>query len=300
MLFIRSNNVFNQKRTRCIASVSGERGIRTLDRDRPYSGFRDRPVQPLRHLSKQKLFYQQKHPPSQNHANSTPQQGVDLAAEVDLIVKPRTALRHPAKVDLPRDRGRIVRENENAVGEVERLVDIMRDEDRGAVELRAEVEQPILHILAGDDIQRPERLVQQHDIRGAQRRPQEGRPLPHPAGELRGVGVLVSLQAEAGEFLQRLLLGMLSVVMKRAVQRDVLEDRLPRQQEVALRHVGEVIGDAVHGFVIHEDPAFVGFPQAGEDIQHGGLAAAGRAEEGDEFALLGMKRHAAQHRLPFV
>ena len=53
-------------------------------------------------------------------------------------------------------------------------------------------------------------------------------------------------------------------------------------------------------FAIEQNVAAVGAPCAGQQLQQGGLAAAGAAEQGDVFAGRDLERDVAQHRLRLV
>ena len=98
----------------------------------------------------------------------------------------RSAARGAGDVELGRRPapGRGVRTSD-AVGEVERLLDVVGDEQRPCGgRPPATPREPLLHLGAGDRVERGERLVeQQHRLAGDQGA-QEGDPLAHPAGEL--------------------------------------------------------------------------------------------------------------------
>ena len=89
-------------------------------------------------------------------------------------------------------------------------------------------------------------------------------------------------------------LGLRQAVLLQA-EGDVARDRQMREQRVALehhvdrppvrRHAGDVLA-------VEQDAALVGRLEAGEHAQQRGLAAAGRAEQREELALVDVERHA--------
>ena len=129
------------------------------------------------------------------------------------------------------DPARPGREHQDPVGEVERLLDVVADQDHGARVLAQRRRQPLLHLGPGDRVERREGLVEgQHRLAGDQRA-QEGDPLAHPARELgRGAG-LEALEPEALEQRRRPAprLGPAEAAVAQR-QRRVVERRVPGQQ----------------------------------------------------------------------
>ena len=122
---------------------------------------------------------------------------------------------------------------------IERLLDVVGDEDDGARVGAKRPRQPPLHLGPGDRVERGERLVEeQHRLTGDQGA-KEGDPLAHPARELSGTARLEALEAEALEQPARLAPrpgpGEAAVSER---QGGVVDRREPGQQQVALRHVG--------------------------------------------------------------
>ena len=93
------------------------------------------------------------------------------------------------------------REHGDPVAEVERLLDVVGDEDDRPRLRRQRRHQPFLHLGPGDRVEGGERLVEgEHRLLGEQRA-QEGDALPHPARELGGPRPLEAAEPEAGEAL---------------------------------------------------------------------------------------------------
>ena len=72
----------------------------------------------------------------------------------------------------------------DAVGQEDRLVDVVGDEDHGLAQLAPDVQQPLLHEQAGLRVERAERLVEQQDVAREEHRADERRALAHAAREL--------------------------------------------------------------------------------------------------------------------
>ena len=85
-------------------------------------------------------------------------------------------------------------EDDDAVGQIDRLVDLVGDEQHGLSGFRPDLQQLLLHRFAGLRVERCERLVHQQDLRVHDQRAREIDALLHAAGELVGIMVL-----EAGE-----------------------------------------------------------------------------------------------------
>ena len=75
------------------------------------------------------------------------------------------------------------------VGELERLVLVVRDEDRGDVQLLVQAAQPAAQLLAHLGIERAERLVEQQHARADGERARERDALALAAGKLRRIAV---------------------------------------------------------------------------------------------------------------
>ena len=70
----------------------------------------------------------------------------------------------------------------DAIGHLERLFLIVRDEDRGAVDLTVQHAQPLPQLLAYLGVKRAERLIEQQHARLRRQRPRQGHALPLSAG----------------------------------------------------------------------------------------------------------------------
>ncbi len=123
--------------------------------------------------------------------------------------------------------------------------------------------------------------------------------LAHPAGELRRPLVLLSRQVH-----QRQGAAAVRVHLHRAPrrparahrERHVAQHAQPRQQRVALEDHRAVQPRALDLAPVHQHRAAIRAVEAGEDVQHRGLAAAGVADQADELALGHVEPDVVEHR----
>ena len=92
-------------------------------------------------------------------------------------------------------------QDRDAVAELDRLVDVVRDEDHGLPHLLLQAQELVLKPRAHDRVDRAERLVHQHQRRVRGERAREADALALAAGELRRVALRVRL-VEADELEQ--------------------------------------------------------------------------------------------------
>ena len=92
----------------------------------------------------------------------------------------------PRQVDVvdPREPARPRRHDDDAVGEEDRLADVVRDEHDRLAALAPEPEQKQVHLVARERVERAERLVHQQHVRVLRQRADDRRALLHPAREL--------------------------------------------------------------------------------------------------------------------
>ena len=142
------------------------------------------------------------------------------------------------------------------VGERDRLGEVVGDEDDGRAGARPQVEQLVLHELAGLHVERAERLVHQQDRRLVDQRLGQRDALAHAAGELVGVVVLEAGQADPLDPVAG------PVVAPRpwrhrgsGGRRRRCRARSPGQHGVGLEHVADAVGDAGDRRAVDERPS---------------------------------------------
>ncbi len=186
------------------------------------------------------------------------------------------------------------------VGHDQRLVLIVRHEDRRGAELAQQPPELDLHRLAQLAVERGEGLVEQQQLRPDGERPRHGHALLLPAGQRldRTVGERRHMHEveEAGD--RRRDLARRSALGLQA-EGDVLRDCQVRKERVALEDDADVAlvrRQARELAPIERDGARIRRREAGHDPEQRGLAAARGAEQRHELGLADRKIDAVQHR----
>jgi hypothetical protein len=181
-----------------------------------------------------------------------------------------------------------VRHHDDAVGDGERLLLIVGHIGHGQVEVLLQFADFLADAAAQLGVEIGERLVEEQHLRLQHQRTGDRDALLLAARELGRVAVLEALEADQRQLLQRHLLRLLlaEALHRRAIG-GVVEHAHMREQRVGLEHHRDVaIGGRELGDVLaaDQDLALAGDLEPGNHAQGRGLAAAGRAEQGDERA----------------
>src|SRR5215469_1104617 len=176
------------------------------------------------------------------------------------------------------------REHRHVIAKEHRLFDLMGDEDHGSARGGSDAQELVLHRLPGQRIKRRERLVHQQDRGRDRERAREVDALAHSAGELVRIVALKAGQADELDHRLRPRAGLrLADALQLEAEAHIAQHIAPRIERVLLEHeaaVGAGRGDDV---TADENAAAC---RLGEPLQHpqqGGLAAARRADDDEEF-----------------
>jgi hypothetical protein len=182
-------------------------------------------------------------------------------------------------------------EHRDPVAHLDRLVDVVRDEDDRPAHPLLQPQELVLQALAGDGVDRAERLVHEHHGRVAGQGAGDADALALAAGELRGVpGRELLLQPGEHQQLADALVAAPAVPPQQLGDRgDVLRDRAVREQPDLLDDVADLAAQG--GRVALGDRAAAEQDVPVGDVDHpvdhphrGGLAAPGRADEDADLA----------------
>ena len=176
-----------------------------------------------------------------------------------------------------------VAHDDDPVGERDGFIDVVGDQQHGGAMPAAELANQIVHAQPGDRVQRCERLVEQKQLRLRNEGSGQRDPLRLAAGKLLGPSLFASGQVTSLSAAR----ARSSASGPRRPNVTLRENALPRQQPVALEH------DRAFGG--HLDAAAVRLVQPRQQAQQGALAAAGGAEQDDEFVVVDGEVEVVQH-----
>ena len=164
----------------------------------------------------------------------------------------------------------------------------MGDVDHGHPEPLLQAADLVLHFLAQAAVQRPERLVHEHQVGLEHERPGDRDALLLAAGQLPGPARLEALELD---HVQRAFDAGFDLVFGQAArvqgEGEILGDRHVGEQGVVLKDqpdVAFVRFDRGHGPAVQPDFPAVGVLEAGQHLEAGGLAGPGRPQQRDELA----------------
>src|SRR6185295_131437 len=183
----------------------------------------------------------------------------------------------------------------DTVGEIDRLLDIMGDEQHGQPVALPDTGQQLLHVMACQGVERAEGLVHQQHARPVGERAGDGDALFHAARELVRIGRLEAVEPDQGELLARdgpHVRRFAAGGGKR--EGDVALRGQPGEQRISLEDDAAIEAGGNDRFVVDGDDAMVHALQAGDDRQQRRLAAAGGADERDELVLANVEIDAGE------
>ena len=166
------------------------------------------------------------------------------------------------------------------MGHVDGLLDVVGDEEDAGFGLGPEGKDVVDDLAPGEGVERGEGLVEQQQLGAGDQGAGERGAHGHAAGELGGLEAGGLGQADAGEGGVGGLAGLCDRAPGEAQgQGDVGAGGEPGREGRSLEHHADLAGSGVT-----TDLAGGGRLETGEQAQRRGLAAAGRADEGGDFA----------------
>ena len=235
----------------------------------------------------------------------------------------RPGLKHPAAADQPLHKGR-GRVRQEAAGRVilldlpgvhhqcagpqfQGFRDVVGHKQDGDAALPVDAQELILQLAPGDLVHRAERLVHQQKLRTGGQRPGDAHPLALSAGEGAGIPprqrrVQPHLLQQGSDFFSALLpLPFLHAGDGGHIGNVLLHGHVGKQAHV-LDGVADAAAqghrvDSGHILPLDQDSARVRRQQAVYQLQHGGLSAAGPADDRHKCARLHIQREVPQNGL---
>ena len=211
-----------------------------------------------------------------------------LAQRLELGQLTAGAAAGPGQVDVDDllDPPGAVGDDGDPVGQGDRLVDAVGDEDDRLAGGRDDLGQLLLHDLAGHRVDRGEGLVHQQQAGLGDERAGEADALAHATGELAGIGPLEAGEAHHLDVLRDLGAGVgVDAALHLQAEADVLLDGAPGHQRVVLEDDGAVGAGAGDRLAVDRDLAGGRLDEAGDDVEERALAAAAGAHDREELAL---------------
>jgi hypothetical protein len=187
------------------------------------------------------------------------------------------------------------------IGEQDRFVHVVRDQDHGRPALAPDPQELVLQCGAGERVERAERLVHQQELRPHGEAAGYCHALPHAAREL--ARALPGGRREVDEGDE--LVGDLPSLGGRQAgvhgvdgERDIVADAEPRQQRVVLEDDAALGAGPRHGNTIEPDLSGVRRDETAQERDERGLPRPGVADDRDELALVEGQIDPTEHGRP--
>src|SRR6266576_4651098 len=182
-------------------------------------------------------------------------------------------------------------EDDDAIGERDRFLEVVGDEDHRCRRRGPERQELVLHQRPRLHVERRERFVHEQNARTVDQALRETDAFAHTARKLMRVAILETGQPNAGDPLSRSDAGLGGGrAMVAGTRRDVAQHRLPGEDGIALENVADAIGNALDRAAFDPDLARAGGLQARNQSERRRFAAAGRPDHGAELAVGDLKR----------
>ena len=182
----------------------------------------------------------------------------------------------------------IAPQHDDAVGQQDGFLNVVGDEEDGLGGhglVGPQLQQLAAQVLGGEHVEGGERLVHEEHFRLDDQGAGKADALLHAAGEFLGIGGLKAVQAHRIQHLHAALAALVRADAA-GLQRgfDVFKHREPGKEGKALEDDGDVDLGVGDGLLVPVDLAGRGRGEPGEHAQHGGLAGAGGAEQGENLS----------------
>src|SRR5882672_682636 len=171
----------------------------------------------------------------------------------------------------------------HGIGEEQRLLDVVGDEEHGLVVALPHIEKQLLHQGARLRVQAPEGLVHEEQLGLHREHARDADALLHAAGELRRVVRREALQADLfDDFLRERTVGLRGLALRLRPEDDVLIDRIPRKERRFLEDDGALRRRRRYGHAVRAYLSARRRVESRHHVEERGFAAARWAEDGGE------------------
>ena len=183
------------------------------------------------------------------------------------------------------------RHHHHALGEIDRLLHVMGDENHCLGRGAPDAQQLALHERAGLRVERAEGLVHQQNAGVDGERARDGGALLHAARQLRGIVVLESMQPDEIDELAGARLALVARhVLALQTVKHVLQNGFPWEQREMLEHDATIGPRPRDRLAINRDGSRFDRQESAHQVKQRRFSAAGGSEQRDEFLLIDLKR----------
>jgi len=175
-------------------------------------------------------------------------------------------------------------DQDHPVGNGHGFADVVGYQQHGETMLLPEAFDQLLHLDAGQRIQRAQRLIEQQQTRLMNQRTRQGHTLLLATGQGRRPLIRTLGQADRFERFQRL-----GTPVALEAEADVVDDLFPRQQTRFLEHQPRVFDRLAKRRGAGQQLTAAGLVEARQQAQQGTFAAATAADHGNELARRNMQ-----------
>src|SRR5712691_7652141 len=208
--------------------------------------------------------------------------GEELVADLDVSRRAEVARMRDVDVDHSPDPRRPLRHDDDAIGELHRFFDVVRDEENRLLLRLPDAQQLATHLQSRDGVERAERLIEVENVWIHRQSARHLEPLLHPAGQLARIRLLESLQADELHVARDAIV-LLAIAQTKETETDVLLDREPRKDAALLKHEDPSRIGLRHGHAVDRHRTFRRIDEAGHDVEQRRLPAARWSEDADEL-----------------
>src|SRR5215813_14097573 len=197
---------------------------------------------------------------------------------------------------LPDRAGRAV-DHSDAITEIDRLLDIMGDEDDAAIGLVLDAQQLVLKRSLGHGVERGKRLVHEQHRRPYRERPRDLYPLLHASRELPWEVIVIALETDEPQGARHAIAQLTGGDTAFDSKRNIAHDGAPLEKcmRVVLEYDHDAFRGGVHLSSIESHRAARARRQAAKHAHQCGLAGSRWSDDRNELAAMHLERDIRQY-----
>jgi len=203
-----------------------------------------------------------------------------------LEVAGRIQVARSGKIDIDDflDSGGTIAHDEDAIGELDGFLDIVRDEEDRFLFALPNAHEIGAHFQAGEKVERAERFVHIDDLRIGGERASDLDALTHSAGKLVRVGVFKTSQTDHADIARDRLVA-LALSLFAQTEADVLMHVQPGKNAVLLKNENATRIGRDYGFSFDQDIAGSRLEKSGHDVEQCRFSAPARPDDANKLTV---------------